>query len=115
MIFMIIFSKGMLSINVGFILIIAFAALVNSMKALLFAPMQEVGIKDEISGAAISLVSFVGYLPLVFCYSLYGSILDKFQGVLGYKILLTITMCFGLVGLLVNRKLIENSRVKEKM
>ena len=115
MIFMIIFSKGMLSINVGFILIIAFAALVNSMKALLFAPMQEVGIKDEISGAAISLVSFVGYLPLVFCYSLYGSILDKFQGVLGYKILFTITMCFGLVGLLVNRKLIENSRVKEKM
>ena len=112
MIFMIIFSKGMLSINVGFILIIAFAALVNS---LLFAPMQEVGIKDEISGAAISLVSFVGYLPLVFCYSLYGSILDKFQGVLGYKILFTITMCFGLVGLLVNRKLIENSRVKEKM
>ena len=105
--FMLIFSNGEFNVNVGFTLIIMFAALTNSMKALLFAPMQELGIKEEISGAAISLSSFIGYSPLVFCYSLYGSILDKFQGMLGYKILFSIIIVFALLGLLINKRLMK--------
>ncbi len=107
MIFMIILSNGMINVNFGFVLIIIFGALVNSMKALLFAPMQEVGISEKISGSAISLASFIGYSPLVFCYLLYGRILDAFSGALGYKILFTITIGFGLLGLLINRKLMK--------
>ena len=104
---MIILSNGMINVNFGFVLIIIFGALVNSMKALLFAPMQEVGISEKISGSAISLASFIWYSPLVFCYLLYGRILDAFSGALGYKILFTITIGFGLLGLLINRKLMK--------
>lgn len=107
MVLMIIFSSGEFNVNIGFALIIIFAALANSMKALLFAPMQELGIKESTSGAAISLASFIGYLPLVFCYSLYGNILDEFQGSLGYKILFLIIIVFALLGLLINKRLIK--------
>lgn len=104
---MIIFSSGKFDVNIGFVLILTFASVVNSMKALLFAPMQELGIGENMSGAAISLSSFIGYSPLVFCYSLYGNILDKFHGVLGYKIIFLITIGFALLGLLINKKLIK--------
>lgn len=107
MIFMIILSKNEVSANLVFMAIVIFSALVNSMKALLFAPMQEVGIEENISGAAISLASFIGYSPLVFSYSLYGSILDKFEGLLGYKILFSIIIAFGFLGLLINKKLMK--------
>lgn len=107
MIFMITLSNGMFSVNFGFVLIVLFGALVNSMKALLFAPMQEIGISEKLSGSAISLASFIGYSPLVFCYLLYGRILDTFSGALGYKILFIITICFGLLGLLINKKLMK--------
>lgn len=102
---MIILSDKKFSIVVAFIFVIVFSTLVNSMKALLFAPMQEVGISEEMSGGAISLASFIGYSPLVFCYSLYGSILDKFEGLLGYRILFCIIIVFGLMGLIINKKL----------
>lgn len=105
MVIMIILPNKNFSINLGFVLVIAFSALVNSMKALLFAPMQEVGIDENISGAAISLASFIGYSPLVFCYSLYGNILDRFEGLFGYKILFSIIIMFGFLGLLINKKL----------
>lgn len=107
MIFMIALPHKELSVNIGFIFVIIFAALANSMKALLFAPMQEVGIDENISGAAISLASFIGYSPLVFCYSLYGNILDRFEGLFGYKILFSIIIVFGLLGLVINKKLIK--------
>lgn len=102
---MIILSDKKFSIIVGFIFVVIFSILVNSMKALLFAPMEEVGIDEEISGGAISLASFIGYSPLVFCYSIYGSILDKFEGLSGYRILFLIIIGFGLMGLLINKKL----------
>lgn len=112
MMVMIVLPHNDISENIGFIAVIAFAMIVNSMKALLFAPIQEVGIDDKISGAAISLASCIGYSPLVFCYSLYGSILDKFKDVAGYKILFIIIMGFGFLGLLINKRLtvVINSR-----
>lgn len=115
MILMINLSQKGSSINIGFIFVIIFATLANSMKALLFAPMQEVGIDEKISGAAISLASFIGYSPLVFCYSLYGSILDRFEGVLGYRILFSIIIVFALIGLLINKKLIKATNLKKSI
>lgn len=107
MIFMIVLSDKGINVNICFVFVVVFAALVISMKALLFAPMQEVGIGENISGSAISLASFIGYSPTVFCYSLYGNILDRFEGLFGYKILFSIIIVFGLLGLLVNKKLIK--------
>lgn len=107
MIFMIVLFNKDINVNICFIFVIVFAALVTSMKALLFAPMQEVEIDENISGPAISLASFIGYSPSVFCYSLYGNILDRFEGLLGYKILFSIIVVFGLLGLLINKKLIK--------
>lgn len=102
---MIILADKSFGITIGFIFVVIFSMLVNSMKALLFAPMEEVGISKEISGSAISLASFIGYSPLVFCYSLYGNILDRFTGLIGYRIIFTLIIGFGLLGLIINRNL----------
>lgn len=107
MFIMIILSDKSVSPIIGFVTIIIFGALANSMKALLFAPTEEVNIDKSISGSAISLASFIGYLPLVICYSLYGNILDRFDGLLGYKILFGVIIMFGIIGVLINRKLIN--------
>ncbi|MEF9992593.1 MAG: MFS transporter [Romboutsia sp.] len=93
--------------NIGFLFVVVFSLIVSSMKALLFAPMEEIKIREEISGQAISLASFIGYSPLIFCYSLYGNILDKFSGLLGYRILFCILIGFGIMGLVINKKLIN--------
>lgn len=105
MILMIFVPHNKIGIEIGLILVILFSTLVSSMKAILFAPMQEIKIDESMSGAAISLASFIGYSPLIFCYSLYGNILDKYQGLYGYKILFSIIIAFGILGLLINNKL----------
>lgn len=115
MIFMINLSHKEYSVNMVFLFVVIFAALSNSMKALLFAPMQEVGIDEKTSGSAISLASFIGYLPLVFCYSLYGNILDRFEGAFGYRILFSIIIFFAIIGLLINKELIKAANLKKSM
>jgi len=115
MIFMINLSHKEYSVNMAFLFVVIFAALSNSMKALLFAPMQEVGIDEKISGSAISLASFIGYSPLVFCYSLYGNILDRFEGAFGYRILFSIIIFFAIIGLLINKELIKAANLKKSM
>ena len=113
MITMILFIDKDINITAYFVIIIVFSSFVNSMKALFFAPVEEIGIDKSIEGSAISFISFVGYSPLIFCYSLYGMILDNFGGVLGYKVLFMIITIFAILGLMINKKLISTINLKK--
>lgn len=47
------------------------------------------------------LGSFIGYVSAMFCFSLYGYILDLNLGIIGYKIVFGIMVCFVFCGAVV--------------
>lgn len=51
----------------------------------IFAPIGEAKIAENKTGAAMALGSFIGYAPAMFCFSLYGYILDLNPGLLATK------------------------------
>ena len=67
------------------------------MRAVFFAPMDEVDVPREITGSAMSMASFIGYLPGAFMYAVYGSILDSHQGIDGYQIVFTVMTVLGVL------------------
>ena len=85
---------------------LTFGAIVFTMRAVFFAPMDEVKVPNEITGAAMSLASLIIYLPNAFAYVMYGSFLDKFPGIKGFRIVFTIMIVWGIIGLFVSTFLI---------
>lgn len=49
----------------------------------------------------MALGSFIGYVSAMFCFSLYGYILDLNSGIIGYKIVFGIMVCFVFSGAVV--------------
>ena len=90
---------------------LGFGAIVFTMRAVFFAPMDEVKVPQEITGAAMSLASLVIYLPNAFAYLMYGSFLDKFPGMKGFKIVFSVMIGWAVIGLFVSTFLIH--RIKK--
>ena len=91
-----------LGIVLGMVITLTISAFVFSMRAIFFAPMDEVKVPRDITGSAMSIGSFVGYLPVAFMYAVYGGILDKFEGMAGYRIVFIVMACFAVVGFLLS-------------
>lgn len=91
-----------MGIAVGMAITLTISACVYSMRAIFFAPMDEVDVPREITGSAMSMGSFIGYLPGAFMYAVYGGILDKFEGLAGYRIVYIIMAVFAVGGLLLS-------------
>lgn len=87
-----------LGVFVGMACTLSIGALVFSMRAIYFAPMDEVKVPREITGAAMSLGSFIGYLPGAFMYAVYGGILDKIPGLAGYRVVFFVMAAFAVLG-----------------
>lgn len=107
-----------MNVYVGMTLTLAFGAIIFSMRAIFFAPMDEIKVPREISGSAMSIGSFVGYAPGIFCYSLYGNMLDRFPGLTGYKVVFMIMAGFAVMGFIISSILIrmikkQNEKVTE--
>lgn len=96
-----------LNIYFGMVLTLGFAALVFTMRATFFAPVDEIEMPREISGAAMSIACIFGYSPQLFCFALYGYMIDTYKGILGYKIVFGIMGCFALLGVGVTTYLIK--------
>ncbi len=77
------------------------------MRAIFFAPMDEVQVPREITGSAMSMGSFIGYLPGAFMYAVYGGILDKFEGLSGYRIVYIIMAVFAAGGFLLSTYILK--------
>lgn len=87
-----------MGIAIGMTITLCISACVFSMRAIFFAPMDEVKVPREITGSAMSIGSFIGYLPGAFMYAVYGNILDRFAGLSGYRIVFIIMACFAVAG-----------------
>lgn len=87
-----------MSIIIGMAITLTISACVFSMRAIFFAPMDEVQVPREITGSAMSMGSFIGYLPGAFMYAVYGSVLDKFEGLAGYRIVFIMMAAFAVAG-----------------
>ncbi|SCY40439.1 MFS transporter [Desulfoluna spongiiphila] len=89
-----------MNVYVGMVLTLGIGAIVYTQRAVFFAPMDEVDVPREISGAAMSIGSFIGYAPGMFMYSVYGRLLDRTPGIGGYKhvfILMTVCAVMGVI------------------
>lgn len=102
------------SMNVyfGMVTTLTIGAIVFSQRAIFFAPVGEIEIPSEISGSAMAMASFIGYAPGMFCYALYGNILDRFPELTGYKIVFVIMTAFAIIGFFLSSYLV--SIVKKK-
>jgi len=89
---------------------LGFGAIVFTMRAVFFAPMDEVKVPTEITGAAMSLASLIIYLPNSFAYVIYGGFLDKYPGIKGFRIVFIIMICWAVIGIAVSTFLINRIR-----
>lgn len=87
-----------MGVILGMIVTLTISAFVFSMRAVFFAPMDEVNVPRDITGSAMSIGSFVGYLPGAFMYAVYGAILDRFEGLAGYRIVFIVMAVFAVIG-----------------
>lgn len=71
-----------------------------AVKALYFAPIDEMHIDKKLAGTASGIISIVGYAPEMFGYTLAGSILDKNPGVAGYNLIFIATGIFSVIGVI---------------
>ncbi len=96
-----------MGIILGMAITLGISACVYSMRAIFFAPMDEVQVPREITGSAMSMGSFIGYLPGAFMYAVYGGILDKFEGLSGYRIVYIIMAVFAAGGFLLSTYILK--------
>lgn len=87
-----------LGVVVGMAITLSISAFIFSMRAIFFAPMDEVKVPRDITGSAMSIGFFVGYLPGAFMYAVYGAILDHAEGLAGYRIVFFVMAAFAVVG-----------------
>ncbi len=101
-----------LNIYLGMSFTLGFAAIVFTMRATFFAPVDEIEIPKEISGAAMSIACILGYSPQLFCFTLYGFIIDHFKGLLGYQIVFSIMGIFIVCGIIITSILLKMIKKK---
>lgn len=108
LVLLIILPHEQMPVYLGMVCTLGFGAIVFTQRAVFFAPIGEAKISEKSTGAAMALGSFIGYAPAMFCYSMYGYILDANPGILGYKIVFGIMACFAFCGAIVSVVLIKN-------
>lgn len=99
---------------IGMACTLAFGAIIFTMRAVFFAPMEEVRVKPQITGAAMSLGCLVIYLPNTFAYVLYGSMLDKYPGMEGFRRIFILMIAFSVIGFFVSSWLVHIIRKKQQ-
>lgn len=85
-------------VYLGMVCTLGFGTIVFTQRAIFFAPIGEANIKESNTGSAMALGSFIGYAPAMFCFSLYGHILDIYPGMTGYKIVFGLMALFAFCG-----------------
>ncbi len=72
-----------MNVYLGMTATLGFGAIIFSQRAIFFAPMDEIGTPREFAGSAMAFGCIIGYMPSMFAYTLYGSLLDNFSGIQG--------------------------------
>ncbi|WP_221938117.1 MFS transporter [Streptomyces sp. NBC_01525] len=75
-----------------------FSLIIFTMRGVFWAPMDEVGIPNQVSGTAFGIACLVGYAPGMFAFLVYGAILDANPGAAGYHLVFILMAALALVG-----------------
>ncbi|MCI8813790.1 MAG: MFS transporter [Lachnospiraceae bacterium] len=92
------------------VLMFAFGFAIYINRGIYFATFTEAGVPASINAIAVGFASAIGFLPDAFMYTVIGSILDKYSGAAGYRIVFIIGATSGLVGLLMAILIFRNSK-----
>lgn len=103
-----------MNVYLGMACTLGFGAIIFTMRAVFFAPMEEIKVPENITGSAMSLGCLICYLPNSFAYLIYGNLLDRHPGIAGYKIVFSIMMGCAIVGFFVSSYLIRRIKKKQK-
>ncbi|MBB7574955.1 MFS transporter [Escherichia coli] len=87
-----------MNVYLGMTATLGFGAIIFSQRAIFFAPMDEIGTPREFAGSAMAFGCIIGYMPSMFAYTLYGSLLDNFSGIQGYNYVFSVMGAFSLLG-----------------
>ncbi|MNR27301.1 Inner membrane protein YihN [compost metagenome] len=102
-----------MSVYLGMACTLGFGTVVFTQRAVFFAPIGEAKIKEDHIGSAMAMGSFIGYAPAMFCFSLYGHLLDQYSGLLGYQIVFGIMACFAFAGTVISTLLVREIKRKD--
>lgn len=92
---------------VGMIFTLSYGVIIFSMRAIYFAPINEIKVPKEITGTAMSIACMIGYFPRSFIYTLYGNILDNNPGIKGYNTIFIIMAGFSVLGIIISTILLK--------
>lgn len=87
-----------MNVYLGMTATLGFGAIIFSQRAIFFAPMDEIGTPRKFAGSAMAFGCIIGYMPSMFAYTLYGSLLDNFSGIQGYNYVFSVMGAFSLLG-----------------
>lgn len=87
-----------MNVYLGMTATLGFGAIIFSQRAIFFAPIDEIGTPRQYAGSAMAFGCIIGYMPSMFAYALYGSLLDNFEGIQGYNYVFSIMVTFSLLG-----------------
>lgn len=102
-----------MNIYLGMACTLAFGSIIFSMRAVFFAPIAEIKVPRNISGAAMSIACILGYAPQMFTFALYGSILDRYPGMTGYRYVFMLMMMFAGIGVIITTVLLKMIKKKQ--
>lgn len=102
-----------MNIYLGLCLTLGIGAIIFSMRAVFFAPIAELGVPEDISGAAMSIACIFGYAPQMFAYALYGRMLDTHPGIEGYRIVFFMMSAAAVAGIAISWILVKMVQKKK--
>lgn len=104
-----------MNVYAGMCFTLGFGAIIFTQRAVFFAPMEEVEVPREISGAAASIACFVGYAPSMFAFTMYGGMLDRTPGMAGYRHVFMTMIGFAVLGFLISSILCRVIKNKKQL
>ena len=102
-----------MNVYVGMVCTLGFGAIIFSMRAVFFAPIDEIKVPRHISGAAMSIACIFGYSPQMFAFALYGNMLDRHPGMAGYRMVFMTMIGFAIVGVVITTILLGMIKKKK--
>lgn len=102
-----------MNVYVGMACTLGFGAIIFSMRAVFFAPIDEIKVPRHISGAAMSIACIFGYAPQMFAFVLYGNMLDRNPGMAGYRMVFMTMIGFAILGVVITTILLGMIKKKK--
>ncbi|MEH6530905.1 MAG: MFS transporter [Photobacterium frigidiphilum] len=104
-----------MNVYLGMAATLGFGAIIFSQRAIFFAPMDEIGTPRKYAGSAMAFGCIIGYMPAMFAYTLYGWMLDTFEGMTGYNYVFSTMMAFSLLGFACSATLVRRMKKQKQL